>query len=416
MRLLERQVVKTSGLAMLLLALPLSTRLAAAEDATVYWNNLGMHPVGQVWVNQHPDAVELGDLARCPACHGADYRGTAISRTGADRVLHTEFGTKHFWPGFQVGCYTCHIGPGGDDANPNHPPLVSDAAAATSADTPAMIRLSASDADGNPLTLRVVSQPTHGTVELSGTVATYVADAGFFGSDIFTFAAWDGSSDSNLASVAIDVVNGLSGSASACPGDCSNDGAVTVDELIHCVSIALGAPLGDCPPCDVSGDNLVTVDELVQAVTASLNGCSGQPAPTGAATATPTPTPTPRPSDASTATPTMPASTTLTDVQAIFTGSCTDQACHTAADQAGDLALEPGSSHTSLVGVLSANPVAQSAGLLRVNPGNPDASFLVTKLTTPLRGQGSKMPLGKPPLTAAQIQVIRDWITQGALP
>jgi hypothetical protein len=78
--------------------------------------------------------------------------------------------------------------------------------------------------------------------------------------------------------------------------------------------------------------------------------------------------------------------------------------------------LEPGNSRTSLVSVLSANPAAQSAGLLRVNPGNPDASFLVTKLTTPLRGQGSKMPLGKPPLSAAQIQAIRDWITQGALP
>jgi hypothetical protein len=403
------------GLALLLLALSLSPRLAGADDAAVYWNDLGMHPVGQVWVEQHPDAVEQGDLNRCQACHGADYRGTAISRTRADRVLHTEFGTKHFWPGFQVGCYTCHVGPGGDDANPNHPPLVSDAAAATAADVPVMIRLSASDADGNPLILRVVAQPIHGSVELSGTVATYVADAGFFGSDIFTFAAWDGSSDSNLASVAIDVVNGSSGSAPTCPGDCGNDGAVTVDELIRCVSIALGAPLGDCPPCDVSDDGSVTVDELVQAVTASLNGCSGPPTPTGATTATPTPTPTPRSSGAPTTTPTI-ASATLTDVQAIFTSSCTDQSCHTAADQAGDLALEPGSSHAALVGVLSANPAALSAGLLRVSPGNPDTSFLMTKLTTPLHGQGSKMPLGKPPLTAAQIQVIRDWITHGALP
>jgi hypothetical protein len=67
------------------------------------------------------------------------------------------------------------------------------------------INLSASDADRNTLTLRIVSQPAHGTVGLSGRTATYFPESGFSGSDSFTFAAWDGSTDSNLGSVAVSV-------------------------------------------------------------------------------------------------------------------------------------------------------------------------------------------------------------------
>jgi PKD repeat protein len=70
------------------------------------------------------------------------------------------------------------------------------------------IPLSASDPDRNPLTLRIVSQPAHGSAGLAGVVATYFPDPGFSGSDAFTFAAWDGSTNSNLATVTLAVGTG----------------------------------------------------------------------------------------------------------------------------------------------------------------------------------------------------------------
>ena len=68
------------------------------------------------------------------------------------------------------------------------------------------IALSASDADGDSLSLRIVSQPTNGTVGLSGSVATYFPFSGFSGNDSFTYAAWDGSTNSNLGNGTV-VVN-----------------------------------------------------------------------------------------------------------------------------------------------------------------------------------------------------------------
>ena len=136
----------------------------------------GMHPVGQSWVSDHANAVEGGGSESCRACHGTDYRGTVLSYSKADRALTTEFGTRYFWTGFQIGCYTCHNGPSSDEPNPNHPAVVSDASASSNG-LPVNIALIASDADGDALTLRVVSQPVHGTAGLVGTTATYFPES-----------------------------------------------------------------------------------------------------------------------------------------------------------------------------------------------------------------------------------------------
>ena len=87
--------------------------------------------------------------------------------------------------------------------------------------------------------------------------------------------------------------------AQSCPGDCSGDGTVRVEELIVGVRIALGeSAAAACPAFDANGDGSVAIDELVRAVTNALSGCP--------ATATPTPseTPTPSPTATDTATPT----------------------------------------------------------------------------------------------------------------
>ncbi|MDX2169150.1 MAG: hypothetical protein SF182_18925 [Deltaproteobacteria bacterium] len=61
----------------------------------------------------------------------------------------------------------------------------------------------------------------------------------------------------------------------SCVGDCNGDGAVTVNELITGVNIALDqASLSACPSFDSSGDGAVAVNELISAVSNALNGCS----------------------------------------------------------------------------------------------------------------------------------------------
>ena len=166
----------------------------------------GMHPVGPSWVTRHHDVVEHG-AAQCRTCHGSDYRGTVLSRTFSERTLNTKDGTRLFFKGSQIGCYTCHRGPNSSDTNSNRAPVASDLSVTTAAGTPVTVTLNATDADGNALTMRIVSQPASGTVSLSGQTATYFPPPGFTGTERFTWAAWDGSIDSNLATVTVSVVS-----------------------------------------------------------------------------------------------------------------------------------------------------------------------------------------------------------------
>ncbi|HTL59267.1 MAG TPA: PKD domain-containing protein [Candidatus Limnocylindrales bacterium] len=165
----------------------------------------GMHPVDARWASNHGEGF---GRTSCQACHGTDYRGTALSWAQADRIFGA-IGTQHFWPKFQAGCYTCHFGPDGTDVpNTNVAPTVVNVAASTSAETPVQINLAGSDANGTALSFRAVSQPLHGTVSVSGKVANYFPGPGFVGIDSFTYAAWDGSTDSNLGTVNLTITPG----------------------------------------------------------------------------------------------------------------------------------------------------------------------------------------------------------------
>ncbi len=154
------------------------------------------------------------------------------------------------------------------------------------------------------------------------------------------------------------------------------------------------------------------------------------PTPTGTlpATATPTQTPTvtptlpatPTPSDtptvAPTATPTFDPAATLTRIQdTIFTPKCLFGGCHNANDHSGNLTLVAGQSFAQLVNHESDNLAARDAGLLRVQPFDPDNSFLFIKVTNPTIPEGARMPQGFPPLSADEVQLISTWIAQGAL-
>jgi PKD repeat protein len=68
--------------------------------------------------------------------------------------------------------------------------------------------LPGNDPNGNPLTFRIISQPRNGSVGVSNSTATYFAEAGYTGSDSFTFAANDTYSDSNLGTGIVSVAQG----------------------------------------------------------------------------------------------------------------------------------------------------------------------------------------------------------------
>ena len=208
---------------------PLSecTACHMVSPATVTNGPHGLHPVGAVWIEGHQSPAKNGGYVQCAVCHGADYRGTVLSRSMANRTFNTDFGQKNFWRGYRVGCYACHVGPTHELPNTNQPAVVSQAVAGTTVNTPVVIPLHATDPNGDPLALRIVSQPSHGRVGLAATNATYIPDNAFFGVDRFTFAAWDGSADSNLATGTVSVAAGGACAYSILPA------AQAFDELSH---------------------------------------------------------------------------------------------------------------------------------------------------------------------------------------
>lgn len=90
------------------------------------------------------------------------------------------------------------------------PPVAVDDTATTSKNTAVAIAVLAndSDADGDPLTVTSLTAPANGTAVLNpdGTV-TYTPNAGFLGTDAFTYRANDGTANSNVATVTVNVTN-----------------------------------------------------------------------------------------------------------------------------------------------------------------------------------------------------------------
>jgi hypothetical protein len=87
--------------------------------------------------------------------------------------------------------------------------------------------------------------------------------------------------------------------------------------------------------------------------------------------------------------------------------------CHTSVGRtpAGGLSLLRDVAYDQMVNV----PSAQRTSVMRVAPGNPDASYLIHKLDGRAGIGGLRMPRNGPPfLTDGQIMIIRRWIEIGA--
>jgi ribosomal protein S30 len=87
----------------------------------------------------------------------------------------------------------------------NDTPVATGQSVTTDEDTAKSITLAATDIDGDTLVYSVVDQPTHGSLTITGPNVTYTPDAGYNGPDSFTFKAFDGTVDSNTATVNITV-------------------------------------------------------------------------------------------------------------------------------------------------------------------------------------------------------------------
>ena len=104
------------------------------------------------------------------------------------------------------------------------------------------------------------------------------------------------------------------------------------------------------------------------------------------------------------------ATATLSDVQTqVFTPSCAVSGCHAGAAPSQGMDLSSGAAFSNTVGV-TANEVGS---LQRINPNDPDNSYLVQKIEG-VQAAGSRMPLGQPALSNELIQLVRDWVTDGA--
>ena len=99
---------------------------------------------------------------------------------------------------------------------------------------------------------------------------------------------------------------------------------------------------------------------------------------------------------------------TLTSIQReIFNPSCVEHHGDHAVE--GDLDLRDGQSYAQLV-----NHPAFQVTLDRVEPNDPEASYLILKLEGRPGIVGDRMPPSAPFLSSAQVNVIRQWISAGA--
>jgi hypothetical protein len=103
-----------------------------------------------------------------------------------------------------------------------------------------------------------------------------------------------------------------------------------------------------------------------------------------------------------------PLTPSFDSIQAnIFEPLC--EHCHAGANAPVGLRLDAANSYSLLVGV----PSGERPSVLRVAPGDPNNSYLIQKLEG-TAAVGERMPAGLPALPQADIDIVRQWILDGA--
>src|SRR5437879_5974214 len=131
----------------------------------------------------------------------------------------------------------------------NHAPVAAAQTVTTAEDTAKAVVLTATDADGDPLTYSVVAGPTHGALSGTAPNLTYTPAANYNGPDSFTFKANDGTVDSSAATVSITVT------AVNDPPVAANDSYAATEDTV----LTIAAPGVLANDSDVDGDPLTAL-------------------------------------------------------------------------------------------------------------------------------------------------------------
>lgn len=166
-------------------------------DSGILGGPHGLHPMrDEAWWKKAPGEAARGgwhdDVYRtpglrkedqCAACHGADHRGTRLSKTPVDLSFKLANGTFAQWKaGEEVGCNKCHSisksflrGPKGY-ANPpvNRDPVITSEPVVLNAimGEPYRYQVTASDPDGDPLTFSLTARADGMAISEGGLVTS----------------------------------------------------------------------------------------------------------------------------------------------------------------------------------------------------------------------------------------------------
>lgn len=103
------------------------------------------------------------------------------------------------------------------------------------------------------------------------------------------------------------------------------------------------------------------------------------------------------------------------DVAVILRGSCaTFDSCHGSAASSFAPRIANATMATDADVRAGIEDAMSAGGMLLIKPGDSAGSHLVARITDPMAGPSGLMPLGQPPLSAAQVALIKRWIDEGA--
>ena len=94
----------------------------------------------------------------------------------------------------------------------------------------------------------------------------------------------------------------------------------------------------------------------------------------------------------------------------ILAPNCAFSGCHGGGSLPANLSLEADFVAGEIIGIAS----TERPEFKRIDPGNPDDSYLLMKLRGDSRITGGQMPLGGGTLPAELLEMIREWIAGGA--